>query len=84
MAARKSAKAWNKGMTGESKPAQYRAPVVDRCPTEDCGRPAEGDAPAAGWYRTDVPASSEPARDWCSTWCSAVGRALADLRRARR
>ncbi|WP_406298092.1 hypothetical protein OG948_21405 [Embleya sp. NBC_00888] len=85
MAARKktTAKEWNQGKTGSSRPVA-QSPVVDRCTTDGCGRPAEGDAPADGWHRTDVPESAEPARDWCSAWCAAVGRALADLRPARR
>ncbi|MFE3197195.1 hypothetical protein [Embleya sp. NPDC059237] len=81
--AAKAAHVWNAGTGGKArKPAG--APVVDRCTVDGCGRPAEGAAPAEGWHRTDVPASSEPPRDWCSAWCAAVGRALADLRPARR
>ncbi|MFJ8743450.1 hypothetical protein ACIRL2_29245 [Embleya sp. NPDC127516] len=79
MPARKSAKEWNAGQTGESR-TPIRSSVIEQCTVERCGDVASSRRLPRGWVRTSVSESSEPAREWCSGWCSTVGIALAELR----
>ncbi|GCD94045.1 hypothetical protein [Embleya hyalina] len=82
MAARKTAKQWNEGMTGVSRPAAG-SPVVERCTVDGCGQAATAGRSPRGWVRTAVSESTEPARVWCCGRCAAVGIALAELRMVR-
>lgn len=70
---------WNGGKTGRSRPAANSS-VVDRCATEGCGKAQTPEPPVAGWVRTLVGGSREPARDWCSGRCATYGIALGEVR----
>ncbi|MFF9215575.1 hypothetical protein [Streptomyces viridosporus] len=70
--------AWNKGLTGEGRPAAD-TPVVEVCTVDGCGTTADQPKPAAAMRRIHVPDSREPARWYCPGRCAAIGRARADL-----
>ncbi|MCX5601563.1 hypothetical protein OOK29_25775 [Streptomyces phaeochromogenes] len=71
---RKARLAWNSGKTGKGKPMVI-SPVVERCTADGCGTTADQPGmvlvPAAG---------QEPGRWYCPGRCTAIGRALTDLR----
>ncbi|MFD8687982.1 hypothetical protein [Streptomyces sp. NPDC059651] len=79
MAASKTAKAWNMGMTGEPKPPQT-VQTTARCTTAGCGAQPGGVRRLPGWVVIEVVGSSEPKRLFCSWDCASYGSALAEIR----
>lgn len=75
---RKARLAWNGGKTGTSKQTVI-APVVERCTVDGCG--TTSDEPKSRAPMRLVPAAGqEPGRWYCPGRCTAIGRALRDLR----
>lgn len=62
------------------------APTASACTTPLCGALAteqNGRRVAAGWVRTSVVGSGDPARLWCSGACAHVGIARSEVRATR-
>ncbi|WEH40755.1 hypothetical protein [Streptomyces sp. AM 2-1-1] len=80
MAASKTAKAWNAGMTGAPKAGREIKPSGRQCATPNCGAESGSVYRSAGWVVIEVIGSTEPKRLFCSWDCAAYGSALAELR----
>lgn len=72
-AARKR-KAWNEGMTGESRPAVTVSATPPACTEPECG--TAGPVPD-GWVAAEVDGA---VRRYCRSWCAVYAQALADVR----
>ncbi|MEU7044981.1 hypothetical protein AB0A77_28535 [Streptomyces varsoviensis] len=77
MPATKAQLQWNGGKAGKA-PASTPS-TSSRCRVEKCGQVGRGPVPD-GFTRVRVKGSSEPARDYCSPYCTHFGTALAELR----
>ncbi|MYS44071.1 hypothetical protein GTY23_23130 [Streptomyces sp. SID5998] len=76
---KRARQAWNGGQVGVGrKPAS--APAVETCGVDGCGALADQPKPAADMVRVEVTGTGEPARWYCPGRCTAIGRALADIR----
>lgn len=82
MGASKTAKAWNGGKTGATRPGTV-IPLLSVCSVAGCGDEATSREPREGFVRVEVPGSREPARWYCPDWCALRGQALAEIRALR-
>lgn len=76
---RKAKLAWNKGLTGTSRPTTDTA-VVQACTVDDCGSPATSPRPRTGMVKVSGSKDGAPAHWYCPDRCAAIARARAELR----
>lgn len=76
---KKARLAWNKGLTGNSRPAEDTA-VVHACTVDGCGSPTHEPRPDTSMVRVADSKDGAPAHWYCPDRCAAIARARAELR----